>query len=154
MAITQNINPFPVPLPNRDTDTPSEFSTHVDAFLGHINTQVAEENLWGGQANSLANEVNANASDAKTYRDEAQASQNATLYDAGTTYNYDDPGPPDTVIGSNGHAYRCIINATVGDNPVGSGTGHWAQITTGSTEVFDEQWKEQEVRSFAFSLMF
>ena len=149
MAISQSISTFPEPLPNRNTDSRSELSDHVDNFLGHINTHVEENNAWAGQANALANDVNADASDAKTYRDEAQASQNATAYNGATTYNQ-----WDTVIGSNGHAYRCIINGTVGDNPVGSGTGHWAQITVGSTEIFEDQVKTMQFRSFGYALMF
>ena len=154
MTISQSISTFPVPLPNRDDDTPAEFSNNVDNFLAKINEHVEEENAWAGQANALASEVETNATDSKTYRDEAQSSQNATLYDNGVTYNYDVGVRPDTVIGSNGHAYRCIVNATVGDNPVGSGTGHWAQITTGSMEIIDAQILEIEFRTFAYSLMF
>ena len=149
MTISQSISIFEEPLPDRDDDTPAEFSDNVDRYLSKINQHVEEENAWAGQANALANDVSADASDAKTYRDEAQASQNATAYSAGTTYNQ-----WDTVIGSNGHAYRCIINGTVGDNPVGSGTGHWAQITVGSTEIFDDQIAANEFRAFAYSLMF
>ena len=147
-TISQNISAFPTPLPNRDTNTRAEFSNNVDAFLSKINTHVEEENAWAGQANAVAAEVNVNTVDAKTYRDEAQASQNATEYNGATTYNH-----PDTVIGSNGHAYRCLIDATVGDDPVGSVTGHWAQVTTGSTEVFDNQLVQLEALTFALAIM-
>jgi len=148
MAITQTISEFSV-IPNRDEDTPIEFSNNVDTFLSEINTHVDQVNTWSGQANSVASEVNANAADAKTYRDEAQASQNATAYNDATTYNF-----PDTVIGSNGHAYRCIVDGTQGDNPVGSSTGHWAQITVGSTEIFEDQVKSMQFRAFGYTLMF
>ena len=148
MTISQSISTLPS-APDRDGDTPAEFSDKVDALLLQLIDLVEEENAWAGQANTLANDVNADAGDAKTYRDEAQASQNATEYSGATTYNI-----PNTVIGSNGHAYRCIIDSTVGDDPVGSGTGHWAQITVGSTEIFEDQVTENEYRMFAFSLMF
>ena len=153
MTISQSISTLPS-APDRDGDTPAEFSDKVDALLLQLIDLVEEENAWAGQANTLANDVNADAGDAKTYRDEAQSSQNATLYDNGVTYNYDVGVRPDTVIGSNGHAYRCLVNGTIGDNPVGSGTGHWAQITVGSTEIFEDQVTENEYRMFAFSLMF
>lgn len=147
-TISQSISTFPVPLPDRANQTRAEFSNNVDVFLSKINDHVEEENAWAGQANAVAVEVSANTVAAKTYRDEAQASQNATEYNGATTYDH-----PDTVIGSNGHAYRCLIDATVGDDPVGSVTGHWAQVTTGSTEVFDSQLIDREVFAFAFAIM-
>ena len=147
MAITQTISAYPTPLPDRDDDTPVEFSDHVDSFLGHQNTNVTEVNAWAVQCNAVEANVNAKSDNsdvsaalALVYKNEAEASQNATEYSGAATYNI-----PDTVIGTDGHAYRCIIDATTADDPVGSVTAHWLQITVASEPI--------EVQNFAFSIM-
>ena len=56
-AITQIISNFPVPLPNRDLDTPSDFSDHVNSYIDHINIHISEENTWAEQANDLSSHV-------------------------------------------------------------------------------------------------
>lgn len=139
MSITQAITPFTEPLPDRDNDTPQEFSDNVDEFLSHINDNVEEINAWTAETNNLAAELNAAVALAESYRDEAQASQNATAYSAIGTYDY-----PDTVIGSDGHAYRCLGTDVSGDDPVGSVTGDWVQITTGSLAVLEESLVQYE----------
>jgi hypothetical protein len=123
------------------------FSDNVDNFLSKINNHVDEENEWATEANALENATEALADDAKMYRDQAQASQNATEYSAVETYNH-----PDTVICTDGHAYRCLIDSTSGVNPIGDTTGHWQQITMGDTTEFDDQVNLQEFRSFAWAL--
>jgi len=151
MAITQSISQFSSSLPDRQNDTPAEFSDNVDDFLSRINDHVEEMNTFIGQANSLAAEVSANATSAETYAIEAQASQNASAYSSAATYVW-----PNTVIGSDGHAYRCISVGTnvSNEDPVGSTTGEWQAITAGSIDVIQSQVNDMEFRSFAFHLMF
>lgn len=54
----------------------------------------------------------------------ASSTAGAALWLVGTTYN-----SPDAVIGSDGQTYRCIGTSVLADNPVGSVTGDWVQIT-------------------------
>ena len=139
-TITQQISSFPTPLPNRETDTEVDFSDHTDSFLSTINNHVTQENTWAGQANVMSAEANDNAqaaeddaTTARQYRLETQAAQSATAYDNGVTYDY-----PDTVICSNGHAYRCIGTGVVGDNPITSVSGDWQQITVDAEQDLRE----------------
>lgn len=53
----------------------------------------------------------------------AIAASGATLWLIGTAYVIGD-----TVFGSDGHTYRCIVNST-GDNPVTAPDGHWTNLT-------------------------
>jgi hypothetical protein len=58
MTITQEISEFSGDQPNRDEDTQSEFSDHVDNYHGHVNTNITEINTWATQANAMADIMN------------------------------------------------------------------------------------------------
>jgi len=81
MAISQTISSFPT-APSREDDTPTEFSTHVDAYLSAVVSHVTEVNTWATQANALATTVNSDATNAATSETNAEASENAAAASA------------------------------------------------------------------------
>jgi len=56
-TIDTEISQFPTPLPDRDNDTPNEFSDHVDNLLSHLPTFVGECNAWADEVNALTPEI-------------------------------------------------------------------------------------------------
>ncbi len=57
MAIVQQITQFP-PAPNSTTDTPQQFNTKANTFVGHQSgTYVPEVNQWAVEANQLATDI-------------------------------------------------------------------------------------------------
>jgi len=56
-TIDTEISQFPTPLPDRDNDTPNEFSDHVDNLLSHLPTFVSECNAWADEVNALTPEI-------------------------------------------------------------------------------------------------
>ncbi len=110
----------------------SELSAANDAASASADATAAgisEVNAAASAAAALVSETNAAASEANAASSEAiaLANANATVYDPLTTYNY-----PDVTIAVDGNNYRCLGSNVVGDNPVGSTTGNWIRITTGT----------------------
>lgn len=119
MSITQEFTPFPTPLPDRNNDTPEEFSNHVDAFLGHINTHVTEGNTWADQANTLADEVNTNrqlTEDAKEIA--VVAAKYAGVWDAAVTYASNE------TVQYGGKYWVSLVDANLGNTPSDTST-YW-----------------------------
>ncbi len=58
MTISQTITSPPSPAPNRNTDSPSEFSDNVDAQLSWERVYVSEVDTWTDEANSTASDIN------------------------------------------------------------------------------------------------
>lgn len=117
------ITPFTGTVPNR-TQSQSAFNTNVAAFLTWLDGLGDELVISIPQMNTDIAQANTDATTASAASATATAAANATAYSGSATYNY-----PDTVIGSDGHAYRCIDTGVSGDNPVGSETGDWQQIS-------------------------
>jgi len=96
MAISQTISSFPT-APDRENDTPSEFSDNVDAYLQAVVDHVSEVNTWATQANSLVSDVNSDASDAATSETNAAASEAAAQSSANYVGEWDDQSGAATV---------------------------------------------------------
>lgn len=118
-------------VPSR-TQSQSDFNDNVGDFLNYIDTFGPDLNDTVVDLNLAVGEVNSDAATASGAAATATAAANATAYSGSATYNY-----PDTVIGSDGHAYRCIDTGVTGDDPVGSTTGDWQPITTDTQDVVD-----------------
>ena len=135
MSITQVISDLSTAPSRAD---PANFDSRADTFLSEMEDIPTEVNAWATEANALAVTVNGYESAAATSVTEAEAEKteaeaaavasiaasSASVYSGSTTYNY-----PDTVIGTDGHSYRCIVTSVVGDDPVSSVSGDWIQIT-------------------------
>jgi len=128
MAITKQLAQPPEPPQRSD---PATFSTKADAFVAWLVQFASDLSVWIEQANSTEQNVKTLEENTKTFRDQVEALRdealvalNAAIYDQDATYNY-----PDTVIGEDGHTYRCLGTNVTGDNPVGSTTGNWKRIT-------------------------
>lgn len=110
----------------------ADFNTNTAAFLSYIDTFGPDLNDTVEDLNLAVAEVNADAATASGAAATATAAANAEAYSGSETYNF-----PDTVIGSDGHAYRCIDTGVSGDDPVGSTTGDWQPITTDTADVIN-----------------
>ena len=133
--ITQQITQFPE-APNSATDTPQEFNSKADAFVGHqAGTYVGEVNTWAGQANATKDEINtakdsASASALSAQNSAQEASQSAQSasssanfmgeWDNATTYNI-----PSSVY-YNGKYYNTLIDGNTGHDPETSPT-QWVE---------------------------
>jgi len=114
------------------TDSPSVFITRADAFVdalendfdGEMNASITAINIVGEEMEVLSSSAEEDALTAENAAANALSSANATVYTDVTTYDIGD-----TVIGSDGQAYRCLTDSTIGDDPVGSVTGDWQQVT-------------------------
>lgn len=132
-----------LPQPPVKTD-PVNFAERADTFLGSLPPFVVETNVAINGINSAAVTcaekvveaqgkvdecedirvlANGHKIDAESAANTALLSANATIYNNATTYNIND-----IVIGSNGGSYICLVNGTVGDDPVSSVTGNWSVI--------------------------
>jgi hypothetical protein len=151
MAITELISKFTEPVPNREdmADDFDLFTSSVNNFLSEIPDFASGHDTWATQVNAIASEINANAELCAGYAAETQAAQGATKYDPDTTYNF-----PDTVLCTDGHIYRCLINSTAGINPIGNTTGHWQQITVVSKDVLEDRINNNELRDILLAIMF
>lgn len=76
MSISQTLTNPPSPAPNRNTDTPSEFSDNVDAHLSWERTIISEMSAWTTQVNTTATNVNSNAFSATSSAATALAASN------------------------------------------------------------------------------
>lgn len=74
MSITQNMTPFPTPIPSRDD--PANFATRADATIGHFQVFVPEANTMVGQINTAIVDMNGILSD--TEISESNAAQSAS----------------------------------------------------------------------------
>lgn len=121
------------------TQSQSEFNTNVSDFLDYIdsfgpdlNARITEFNTVAGEVNTNAINTAIDAAIASTAAETAIANANATVYSGIATYDY-----PDVVIGSDGNSYRCLGTDVTGDDPVGSTTGDWVQITADAAQLKD-----------------
>lgn len=137
------ITPFTGTVPNR-LQSQSAFNTNVADFLTWLDGLGDELVISIPQMNTDIAATNTNATNAATSAALATAAANATAYSGSATYNY-----PNTVIGSDGHAYRCIDTGVTGDNPVGSTTGDWQQITVDPAYISG---RENLLRDPSFSI--
>jgi mRNA-degrading endonuclease toxin of MazEF toxin-antitoxin module len=123
MTIVATIPDLPTPPTRTDLGT---FEARADAFMSFLPTWHSALNTFGAQVSTTASAVNAAVLAAEAARDVAVDQGDATLYSAGTAYLL-----PDTVIGTDGVAYRCLKTGTgiTGDNPVTSTSGYWLPLT-------------------------
>lgn len=126
MAITIPI--YTGNIPNQLGDSRAEFSTNTQDFVNYFGGQDSDDVI--PKINEAVTQMNVDIADAENYKNLAQsaastasASANAALYSDVTTY---DTG--DTVIGSNGYAYRCLTDGVLDDDPVSSLTENWALV--------------------------
>lgn len=125
-------------IPSLDNDQ-DEFNTNINDALAYGLTVLGTDiNATVGAINSASSDIDASAAAAETSADEsaasaaeaaasaaaAAASTGVTVYSDLVTYNY-----PDTVVGSDSNTYRCTGTGVIGDDPVGSATGDWKQLT-------------------------
>ncbi len=151
MSIAQTITPLPT-APSRSD--PVNFDDRADLFLSAMEDVPVEINVFSAEANALAVEINGDKTDseqavvdsatqvslavdqvalaanevaqAEAASEAALSTANVTIYSGATTYNY-----PDSAIGSDSNTYRCTTTSVLGDDPVGSATGNWLNLTTG-----------------------
>lgn len=138
--ITQVITTAPVPEPNRATDTPSEFSDHVDAQLSWDRVYVDEVNTWAVQANVVATAINNDAASASTSASESASSADSSQFyadlssaSASMVGNWTDLvgsiGMPSTVYHSNQYwALRVALADVTLSEPSSSNTD-WANAS-------------------------
>lgn len=129
--ITQTLTSAPTPAPNRNTDTPSEFSDNVDAQLSWQRTNTSENQTLITQQNALSTAVEGYSTAAQAAQTGAEAAETATIalagataWDSGTTYALNDP-----VIGSNQATYRSAQNTNLNHNPVTDDGTWWTRVT-------------------------
>jgi hypothetical protein len=133
--ITQTISELSTP-PSRSD--PTTFDDRADQFLSELPELQSEVNTWAGQANTVADEINTAAAAtasaktaAESARDAAAASASATLYNSGAPYV-----APDTVIASDGIAYRCLSSVSIsGIDPTSDDGTNWINACA---QRFDE----------------
>ena len=131
MTITQTITALPTAPDRSDSST---FSDRADAFLAALPGMVTEENTFGTQANALATTVNADkvaaaASEtaAETAATEAASSANAYIWGDGGSARAFAVG--ETLIFTDGQAYRCLSVTSAGESPT-TDPAKWQKIST------------------------
>lgn len=72
MTITQNMTPFPTPIPSRDD--PANFAARADATIGHFQVFVPEANTMVSQINTSVTEMNGILDSAETQANNAAQS--------------------------------------------------------------------------------
>lgn len=131
MTITTTVPAYGGTVPDRvqsQVDFNNNVQDSLDYWLtvsGPINDVATEMNALSVTVNGYADDAEQSAIEAEASAELASATVNASPYVNTTTYNY-----PDNVIGSDGQTYRCVGTSVLGDDPVGSVTGNWVQITT------------------------
>lgn len=119
-------------------DPDAGWSTLVDLrTIGYLlaceEAQTAAEAAQAAAALSAASaaESESNASDSASNAADSESAAASTAgaapYDNSAFYSF-----PQAVVGSDGHTYRMLGTNVSGDDPVGSETGNWLQLTYGS----------------------
>ena len=143
MPITQNMTPFPTPIPSRDD--PANFATRADATLGHLQVFVPEANTMVGQINTeiatanttlnsllvstqnSANNAAQSASAANNAKNEAIIAAATAGYKGtwlvGATYAQGD------TVTYNSRLFISKVNGNVGNTPTEG--ANWALLGTG-----------------------
>jgi hypothetical protein len=106
---------------DRKTD-PTNFPTKINTFMATFPAIADQMNAMALGMNALAPSISLAAGIA--------ASSAAAAYNPATSYAW-----PNIVSGSDGCTYRCTVSPgpLVGENPVGSVTGHWVIISRDTT---------------------
>lgn len=139
MSITQNMTPFPLPIPSRDD--PTNFAARADATIGHFKVFVPEANTMAGQINSSITEMNSilvntqnsannaaqSASAANVAKNEAMIAAATAGYKGdwliSTTYTQGD------TVTYNSRLFISKINGNLGNTPTEG--SNWGLLGTG-----------------------
>lgn len=119
-TIVQTITDLDTPPAKTD---PVNFDFRADRFFTQLDDLAEEINIWTGQVNAVAVEVNTNASIAESAKNAAISAVGISAWATGTACS-----TGDTVYGSDGHSYRAIQPST-GVNPVDDDGTYWTRLT-------------------------
>ena len=124
------------PAPVRNSSA-TDFINTANAFLGALSPFGQEINVISDFVDSSAQQVESDKLQTEEYKDQSRdyadialAETGAEVYDPNSLYDF-----PDTVIGIDGHVYRCLGSGIQGDDPVGSNTGNWLPLTVRRSDV-------------------
>lgn len=109
-----------------DLNTSMELAfSHMSVTLpSELTSFIAETNSLATELNQAAANVNSDAIAAAASAAAAMGHANVTVYSDLDTYNRFD-----AVLANDGGIYRCMVDDTIGDNPVGSITGAWYRVS-------------------------
>ena len=133
-------------IPNR-MDGQQALNTNMSDMFGFIGGSsggnfVPSLNALSNEVEQFAGEVEIAKNITLSAEQNAISAGNASLYSGSATYN-----TGDTVICTNGLAYRCLSNGVSGDNPITSVTGNW--LLVGADENNRKALANMSVRSWS-----